>query len=549
MSEAFLNERSTGLADGVRVIKGTNAGPTTIKVAAYCRVSTDMEIQQRSLDIQIEAFNKVIREHPGWELAGIYADKGISGTSVRHREEFKRMIEDAKAGKIQYILAKSISRFARNTVDVLTYVRELKEYGVSVFFEKEKLDTGNATSEFLLSIYAANAQEEIISLSNNMKTARRMRSAAGIAQWTHLYGYRCAEDGSWIIEESEAEIVRRIFREYLEGRSLPEICSGLTQEGIQTPNGKQVWTPTAMSQMLHNERYIGDIRMQKSYISDPISHVRVDNRDAKLNQYYKEDHHPAIVPKNDFRMVQTIMTMKDQTRGMWQYPYYGILKCPICGANMVRFNVPRKNNLFAWTCGGKESVGGNLRKNRTACPPYFFVEKYINEGYWKAMMALDKDQLKVIANGGKTEKAEAAREILRLLPDSEQNYPQIEYRSLCMTVKKIQFPQWDTMKISWKCGMVSVARMEYQKVGDHPYPTIEKKVIEHVTKVARFMKETFIVNGKPLIDACPNAQVRGIRKTQNTVMNLEILEPKPYEPAVPYVHGYRYRGVIDESRL
>ena len=121
-----------GWADGVRVIKGSEEKSGIIKVAAYCRVSTDLEIQQRSLDIQIEAFNKVIREHPGWELAGIYADKGISGTSVRHREEFKRMIEDAKAGKIQYILAKSISRFARNTVDVLTYVRELKGYGVYV---------------------------------------------------------------------------------------------------------------------------------------------------------------------------------------------------------------------------------------------------------------------------------------------------------------------------------------------------------------------------------------------------------------------------------
>lgn len=250
------------------------------------------------------------------------------------------------------------------------------------------------------------------------------------------------------------------------------------QDGIPSPNGKQVWTPTAMAQMLHNECYMGDIRMQKSYISDPISHVRVDNRDAKLNQYYKEDHHPAIVPKNEFKMVQMILTMKDLTRGMWQYPYYGILKCPICGANMVRFNVPRKNNLYAWTCGGKESAEGNLRKNRTACPPYFFVEHYINKGYWEAMMALDKDQLQAIANGGKVEKAEAAKEILRFLPESEQDYPPIEYQSLCLTVKKIQFPQWDTIRIIWKCGLTSEARMVFQKVGDHGEARVSLKTQE-----------------------------------------------------------------------
>ena len=138
--------RPAALAPDVRVIEKKQEESREIKVAAYCRVSTDLEIQQQSLDVQIAAYNRVIREHPGWVLAGIYADKGISGTSVKHREEFLRMIEDAKAGKIQYILAKSISRFSRNTVDALAYVRELKSYGVSVFFEKEKLDTGNAIS-------------------------------------------------------------------------------------------------------------------------------------------------------------------------------------------------------------------------------------------------------------------------------------------------------------------------------------------------------------------------------------------------------------------
>ena len=180
----------SALDQNVKIIEQNPDEEVVIKVAAYCRISKDVESQHQSLATQIEAYQRVISEHPGWVLAGIYADKGISGTTVKKRKEFLRMIEDAKAGKIQYILAKSISRFARNTVDVLAYVRELKSYGVSVYFEKEKIDTGNAVSEFVLSIYAASAQEEIISLSNNMKMGRRMRYAEGVMQWTHLYGLR-----------------------------------------------------------------------------------------------------------------------------------------------------------------------------------------------------------------------------------------------------------------------------------------------------------------------------------------------------------------------
>lgn len=533
-------------SNGVRVIEGKIEAPKMIKVAAYCRVSTDMEIQQRSLDIQIEAFNKVIREHPGWELAGIYADKGISGTSVLHREEFKRMIADAKAGKIQYILAKSISRFARNTVDVLTYVRELKDYGVSVFFEKEKLDTGNVTSEFLLSIFAANAQEEIYSLSNNMKVGRRMRAAAGIAQWTHLFGYRRDEEGNWIIEENEAKIVRRVFKDYVNGDSLTEIAQKLNAEGIPTIKNKGSWSWSVIAHMLRNERYMGDILIQKSYISDPIKHTRVDNRDAKLKQYYKEDNHPAIVSKDVFRMAQVILAMKSKLRGSGQYPYYGILKCPICGENMVRFDVTRNNHTHAWTCGGKYTPKGNSRKDRSSCPPYYFVDYYLDDAFWRNMMSLDRGGLSEIADGKNKEKAAAAREILRLMPDG-QPFPRIEYRMLCTIVKRILFPQWDVMKVNWKCGLSSEVKMNFLKAGDYPYPTIERKAVEHETKSGRFTKETYLINGEPLIEACPNRQIVSIRRNQDVVLNLVIMEPKSYEASVPCVYGDK--SIVDKEKL
>ena len=529
-----------GLVDGVRIIKGSEEKPGIIKVAAYCRVSTDLEIQQRSLDIQIEAFNKVIREHPGWELAGIYADKGISGTSIRHREEFKRMIADAKAGKIQYILAKSISRFARNTVDVLTYVRELKGYGVSVFFEKEKLDTGNVTSEFLLSIFAANAQEEISSLSNNMKVGRRMRAASGIAQWQHLFGFRRDEEKNWIVEENEAEIVRRVFKEYVEGRSLPEIAAGLTADGIPTVKNVDRWDRSVISNILHNERYIGDILLQKSFISDPIMHTRVNNKDAKLKQYYIENNHPAIVPREQFHMAQTILLLKDFTRGSTQYPFYGFLKCPICGANMVRFDLPRNNNDFAWTCGGQSSPKGNYRKDRSSCPPFYFVETYLHNGFWEAMKNLDKNRLQEIADGKSSERRMAAREILRIKPDESQPNPKIEYKMLCDLVRKISFPQWDIMKVNWKCGLISETKMIYKKAGDNPYPTIEKKIVEHTTKQkGTFTREAFVVNGQPLFCASADRQIASIKNAHEALLNVLILDPKPYEADVPCVYGYK----------
>ena len=359
-NQTRITTSQSTIASDVCILEQQRNSRAVVKVAAYCRVSTDMEIQKQSLETQMAAYNKIIKEHPGWVLAGIYADRGISGTTVRHREEFKHMIEDARQGKIQYILAKSIARFSRNTVDALAYVRELKSYGVSVYFEKEKLDTGSAVSEFLLSIFAAAAQEEIISLSNNMKVGRRMRYAAGIPQWVHVYGYYLGDNGEWLIKEDEAIIVRRIFDEYTTGKSLPEICKGLMEDGIPSSGGKVRWVPKSTADILHNEKYIGDVRMQKTYISDPIQHLKVENREAKLKQYYKENHHEAIVDRRIFQMAQDIAAMKDMHRGTRQYPYYGFLKCPICGENMIRCSLPRNSQSYGWTCGGKPARKGHI---------------------------------------------------------------------------------------------------------------------------------------------------------------------------------------------
>ena len=253
----------------VRIITEEVLPPKPIVVAAYCRVSTDIEAQESSLKTQIESYRRIISEHPGWILGGIYADKGISGTTVRRRTEFLRMIADAKAGKIQYIIAKSISRFSRNTLDTLEYVRQLKAVGVSVYFEKERIDTGSSSSELILTILAAAAQEEILSLSNNVKLGRRMRNAAGIVQWNDIYGYRHEAlprsvtrgstaallsgnlpqklcEAKWIVEEYEAGIVRRVFDQFCAGVPLSRICKDLNAEGVASPKGKAEWLPTGL---------------------------------------------------------------------------------------------------------------------------------------------------------------------------------------------------------------------------------------------------------------------------------------------------------------
>ena len=524
------------IAPDVRILEQQRNSRALVKVAAHCRVSTDMEIQKESLETQMAAYNKIIEEHPGWTLAGIYADRGISGTTVRHREEFKRMIEDARQGKIQYILAKSISRFSRNTVDALAYVRELKSYGVSVYFEKERLDTGSAVSEFLLSIFAAAAQEEIISLSNNMKVGRRMRYAAGLPQWVRVYGYYQGDNGEWLIREQEAVIVRRIFDEYTSGRSLPEICKGLEADGVPSSGGKVHWIAKSMADILHNEKYIGDIRMQKTYIADPIQHVKVKNREAKLKQYYKENHHEAIVDRRTFQMAQEIAAMKDMHRGTKQYPYYGFLKCPICGENMIRCKLPRNSQTYGWTCGGKSTSKGNLRKNRTACPPFYFLEGYIDGSFWRALKAADTAHLREIGNQY-GEEAQLAHQMYAL--KKKAGKMNVEYRMLCDLVKQITFPKWTLMRVEWTCGVISEVEITYKKISDMPWPTISRENVERETSKGKVPVLSYIVNGKIVVKGSPDRQVESIQRARENILNLTILEPRVYEPAIPRVYcGY-----------
>lgn len=236
-----------------------------LRVAAYCRVSTDSDEQASSYEVQVEHYTQFIQKNPEWELAGIFADDGISGCNTKKRSEFIRMIEECMAGRIDMIITKSISRFARNTLDCLKYIRELKEKNIPVFFEKEKINTMDSKGEVLLTIMASLAQQESQSLSQNIKLGLQYRYQNGEVQVNHnrFLGYTKDEDGHLIIEPTEAEVVKRIYREYLEGSSLLQIGRGLEADGILTAAGKAKWRPETLRKILRNEKYIGDALLQK----------------------------------------------------------------------------------------------------------------------------------------------------------------------------------------------------------------------------------------------------------------------------------------------
>ena len=328
----------------VHVIKAEGRGAAkggVLRVAAYCRVSTDQEEQESSYEVQCSHYRDLILHHPGWALAGIYADEGISGTSLRKREGFNRMLEDAWAGKIDLILTKSISRFARNTLDCLTVVRKLKAKGIGVTFEKEGLDTLDGTGEVILTILASIAQQESCSISQNIRLGIQYRFQQGIPKVScnRFLGYDKVR-GKLVINEAQAGIVRRIYRDFLDGYSPEMIAGDLRREGVVSGTGCTTWHTSAVRYILTNEKYAGDLLLQKTLVEDFLTHKMVRNR-GQLPQYYVENAHPPIVPKSVFQRAGDELFLRSRQgpggsqkfgsrRALW-----GRTFCP-CGAKMRR---------------------------------------------------------------------------------------------------------------------------------------------------------------------------------------------------------------------
>ncbi|MFI3175483.1 MAG: recombinase family protein [Bacillota bacterium] len=274
-------------------------------VVAYCRVSTVLEDQENSYETQIAYYRKLIHETKGWRLAGIYADHGKSATDITKRDDFNAMMNDCMRGSVDLVLTKSISRFARNTVDALQSIRKLKDKGIPVIFEKEGINTMESAGELLLTILSSQAQEESRNISMNTQwgVTRKFENGQAVVNHNRFLGYTKNEEGELVIVPEEAEIIRRIYRDYLSGLSLLGIARSLEKDGILTVTGKQKWDTSVICRILSNEKHCGDLLLQKTVTVDYLTHKRTKNI-GQEKQYYIEDNHEAIIPKALFLEVQ-----------------------------------------------------------------------------------------------------------------------------------------------------------------------------------------------------------------------------------------------------
>ena len=284
----------------------------SLRVAAYCRVSTEEEEQQSSYEAQCSYYTEKIMTTPGWTMVDIYADEGISGTSTRKRDDFNRMIRHCRKGKIDLILTKSISRFARNTVDCLNYIRALKAMGIGICFEKENIDTLSMDSELIVTFMGAFAQSESESMSKNISWGKRkaMKDGKVTVNFNKLYGYRQEKDQPPEIIPEHAAVIQSIVKDYLQGASLRNIQERLFQEDIPSPSGEMEWKISAIRSILTNEKYCGDVLMQKTFVQDCISKKVVKNT-GQLPMYLVQDNHPAIITREQYRAVQAEMSRRN----------------------------------------------------------------------------------------------------------------------------------------------------------------------------------------------------------------------------------------------
>ena len=368
--------------------------PIKRRTAGYARVSTDNEEQLSSYEAQVDYYTRYIKSKSEWEFVGVYTDEGISATNTKKRDGFNRMIKDALDGKIDLIITKSVSRFARNTVDTLTTVRKLKEKGVEVYFEKENIYTLDSKGELLITIMSSLAQEESRSISENVTWGQRKRFADGKVSlpYKHFLGYEKGENGVPKIIESEAKIVRLIYRWFLEGKTISAISRHLTNENILTPSGKKKWTTSTIRSILTNEKYKGDALLQKCYTIDFLTKKRKKN-EGEVPQYYVKNSHEAIISPEVYDLVQE--ELKKRAKGMFNHscvsPFSSKIVCGECGGfyGSKVWHSNGKYRKVIWQCNNKF-------KNKKKCKTPHLTEEQMKEEFVKAFNNLVSNKEEVI---------------------------------------------------------------------------------------------------------------------------------------------------------
>jgi site-specific DNA recombinase len=393
-----------------------------LRVAAYARVSTDEAEQLNSYNVQCEYYTTYIQGKPEWEFVGLYADEGITGTSAKRRKEFQRLIKDALDNKIDLILVKSVSRFARNTVDSLQTVRSLRDKGVRVFFEKENIDSMDAKCDMILSIYSSLAEEESRSISTNIRWAHQKKVERGevVLNFNNIYGYQQDEEKNVTIKIQEAEVVREIYHKYLIGYSLGSIIRELKEAGIKSPMGGKKWSSSTVKRILENEKYIGDVILQKTYKRDFLTQRRVLNT-GQAPQKYVENNHPAIIDKLTWEAVQAEMERRNSLRSAglgkgrydMRYAFSGVIECGECGAGFRRHNYTNDKKVEpTWVC--KQHI-----KGAQYCSQEVIKEKMLEELFVETLNQILDNRDSILRKVEKSAK-EAMQEV------GVDNKPQIE---------------------------------------------------------------------------------------------------------------------------
>ena len=377
-----------------------------LRVAAYCRVSTEQEEQQSSYAAQIAYYTDKISQNKDWELAGIFADEGITGTSTKKRDEFLKLMALCEKGKIDMVLTKSVSRFSRNTLDAITYIRKLKAKGIPIIFEKEGINTMQMASEMALCFLSGFAQAESESISRNVTWGKRQSFKNGNVpfQYKRLLGYEKGEDGQPKVVPEEAEMVKRIFRSYYAGASISKIKKSLEADGIPSPTGKEKWSPGVLQYMLRNERYIGDALLQKTYVVDCITKETRKNN-GEIPQYYVTGNHEPIISRDLFNLVQEEIARRAGKRKVAQkavktergkysskYPLTELLSCGDCGTQYRRVTWARGGKKkVVWRCINRLEYGTKYCKESPT-----LEESRLHTAIVAALNCLDNDKLDVM---------------------------------------------------------------------------------------------------------------------------------------------------------
>jgi DNA invertase Pin-like site-specific DNA recombinase len=399
------------MAKEVTVIKASpkTAGKTVhtvrkLRVAAYCRVSTEAEEQLNSFENQVSYYTAYINSREEYEMAGIYADEGISGTSTKKREDFKRMISDCEAGKIDLVIVKSISRFARNTQDCLTYARKLKNIGIGVFFEKENINTMDGAGELLFTILSSLAQEESRSISENCKWGIRKKFSDGKLHLNanRFLGYDKDEKGNLVINREQAETVRRIYAEFMDGINPDVISKRLNEEGVPGCMGEPRWSCSTIWGVLSNEKYMGDAVLQKTFTSDFLT-KKTEKNNGQLVQYHVQDDHEAIIEKSYWEAVQMEIERRHgfmeehglRTMGRYtdEQPFSSRVICGACGNIFWRRTLTRGGKqIKVWMCGQRYR-----KKGVVGCASETVKETELHDAFIRAWNQIIEDRASYLA--------------------------------------------------------------------------------------------------------------------------------------------------------